>query len=323
MNSLADGPPGPYLARLNRADGLGAVAHSKLMAIALADYFGMTYVGMDMRRIAHSPDGVTPRAYARDADRFFNFDDGELRFAQLRGSATIHYVDRLARLRTAPGVLNVLAGRKRKRFWPAKKISPLSTRDLERQLAEIADDLPSPADVFLRIQDRVRARYDRGTARSLSSDFEPQRVDVAIHIRRGDVVSHQQWNRFTPNAHYLETIRRMREVLGDRPHRFHVFSQSHPRPSLLDEDFQPFVDLGCCMHLDADVFETMHHLVTADVLVTSKSSFSYLPAVLSRGIVLYEPFWHHPMSPWIQVSDDGGFDTERLWTRLSRVGEAG
>jgi hypothetical protein len=54
-------------------------------------------------------------------------------------------------------------------------------------------------------------------------------------------------------------------------------------------------------------------LATADVLVMSRSSFSYLGGILNRnGIVLYHPFWHRAPSSWMTVDPDGRFDEIRF-----------
>ena len=50
------------------------------------------------------------------------------------------------------------------------------------------------------------------------------------------------------------------------------------------------------------------HMVYADVLITSKSSFSYKPALLNHGIkVCPENFWHgYPDSnDWVMVDNHG------------------
>ena len=53
----------------------------------------------------------------------------------------------------------------------------------------------------------------------------------------------------------------------------------------------------------------MRSLATADVLVMSRSSFSYVAAILNRdGAVMYHPFWHRAPSSWITVAPDGRFD---------------
>ena len=55
--------------------------------------------------------------------------------------------------------------------------------------------------------------------------------------------------------------------------------------------------------------DCIRQLATADILVISRSSFSYVGSILNRdGIVLYHPFWHRPLSSWITVGPDGHFD---------------
>ena len=57
------------------------------------------------------------------------------------------------------------------------------------------------------------------------------------------------------------------------------------------------------------------HMVNADLLITSKSSFSYKPSLLSNGIKVYQKdFWHsYPdKEDWILVENDGIFDLKSL-----------
>ena len=57
--------------------------------------------------------------------------------------------------------------------------------------------------------------------------------------------------------------------------------------------------------------ESFLHFAYADLLITSKSSFSYKPALLNNGIkVCPKNFWHgYPTSKdWILVENDGTID---------------
>ena len=110
---------------------------------------------------------------------------------------------------------------------------------------------------------------------------------AAVHIRRGDVAKpgSEVTRRLTSmdaNARAIEIIQATWPGIEVR-----VFSQGPP------EDFSRLPG-GCKFYLDVDVFETLRQLLNADVLVTAKSSFSYVAALLSRGTVIYEPFWHSP-----------------------------
>jgi hypothetical protein len=53
-------------------------------------------------------------------------------------------------------------------------------------------------------------------------------------------------------------------------------------------------------------------MISSDILVMSKSSFSYVAALLHQGLVIYEPFWHRPMGHWHTVERRGQIDEERL-----------
>ena len=123
---------------------------------------------------------------------------------------------------------------------------------------------------------------------------------AAVHIRRGDVAKpgSEVTRRLTSmdaNARAIEIIQATWPGIEVR-----VFSQGPP------EDFSRLPG-GCKFYLDVDVFETLRQLLNADVLVTAKSSFSYVAALLSRGTVIYKPFWHSPLSSWTVRSPDGSF----------------
>jgi hypothetical protein len=124
---------------------------------------------------------------------------------------------------------------------------------------------------------------------------------AAIHIRRGDVaipgaeIAYRMTS-MDDNARAIETIRSNWPGIDVQ-----VYSQGKP------EDFAGLPG-GCTLHLDTDVFETMAALMNADVLVTAKSSFSYVAALLSQGTIIFEPFWHKPMSSWTIRSPDGSFE---------------
>ena len=145
--------------------------------------------------------------------------------------------------------------------------------------------------------------------------FEPATFNVAIHIRRpsikptidvpiqnggwGDTKSIRnfdvdQTERFTRNGHFLNTIDSIR-----RSHpgaRFHIFSDGDP------ELFECFKADDTTLCINTSIKDTYTRMVYSDILVTSKSSFSYVAALLrDEGEVYYTPFWHKPASKWIKI----------------------
>ena len=113
--------------------------------------------------------------------------------------------------------------------------------------------------------------------------------EIAIHIRRGDV-KQSDVQRYTTNNQYKYIISKLRSIYPNE--EIHIHSEG---------DVNEFVDLiggKTFLHLNEPMEISFHSLVTAKVLVTSKSSFSYTAAILSVGKVYYIPFWHIPFQNW-------------------------
>lgn len=145
--------------------------------------------------------------------------------------------------------------------------------------------------------------------------FEPGTFNVAIHIRRpsikptidvpsqnggwGDTKSIRnfdvdQTDRFTKNGHFLDIINSIRKSHPGA--KFHIFSDGDP------ELFECFKANDTTLHINTSLMDTYTRMVFSDILVMSKSSFSYVAALLrEHGEVYYTPFWHRPASSWIKI----------------------
>jgi hypothetical protein len=51
---------------------------------------------------------------------------------------------------------------------------------------------------------------------------------------------------------------------------------------------------------ETEVWQT---IVTADIVILSRSSFGMIPALVAKGKVIYTPFWHYPIRGWDVVRD--------------------
>jgi hypothetical protein len=162
-------------------------------------------------------------------------------------------------------------------------------------------------DAYCQVIPDFRRKYYRN-----SSPVCNRIISVAIHMRRGDVTpAHRQ--RFTPNAAVLETTRRVRALLEKhgQEHAISLYSVGAPG------DFAEFRENGVGLFLNIDAVWTMRQLIEADVLIMSKSSFSYVAALISDGLKLYEPFWHSPLTGWITRNRRGRFDQRAFETQLA------
>jgi hypothetical protein len=104
------------------------------------------------------------------------------------------------------------------------------------------------------------------------------------------------------------SIAQVRSVLAQNgmPSRVRLFSQGD------EKDFAAFRDMGCELCVDMSALATFRELVEADVLIMSKSSFSYVAAILNDGVKVYDRYAQSPMSAWLERDRDGLVDPVRL-----------
>eukprot|EP00934_Nitzschia_sp_Nitz4_P004353 Nitzschia sp. Nitz4//scaffold197_size40390//28012//29073//NITZ4_007520-RA/size40390-exonerate_est2genome-gene-0.14-mRNA-1//1//CDS//3329540493//4343//frame0 len=122
---------------------------------------------------------------------------------------------------------------------------------------------------------------------------------IAVHIRRGDITPCRPiktgYQRYLPNQHYLNLIDRYNP---QNDSQVVIYSESDAF-----ESFNEFRARGYEVLLDSDLVEVWRGMLTSDVLILSRSSFSLVPAVMHRGTVVYTPFWHQPLKHWDVVDE--------------------
>jgi hypothetical protein len=139
--------------------------------------------------------------------------------------------------------------------------------------------------------------------------FKPGRVSVALHIRRGDV-SETDGHRGTSDAWYYRLVEQLRKLAPEAD--IHVFSSTEKK--IPSSSFDGYRSRSLSVHLDGDVLEAWSNLARADVLVMAKSSFSHVPAFFNDKCVVYQPYWHRPLSQWVSAttSEMEPLDSARL-----------
>jgi hypothetical protein len=121
----------------------------------------------------------------------------------------------------------------------------------------------------------------------------PDKFTIAVHIRRADITpcrpTYKGFDRYLPNLHYHNLIN-----LYMRPGaRVVIFSQTKSY-----EPLDSFREKGYEVILDQDVTDVWKTIAVADVVILSRSSFSLVPSVVSKGVVVYTPFWNEPLRQW-------------------------
>jgi hypothetical protein len=163
------------------------------------------------------------------------------------------------------------------------------------------------ANFYSLIQPQLLRKYRMNSPAKVENT---ERLIVAVHIRRGDV-NERVAERFTPNEHVARQIDELSHLLAPLPHEFHAYSEGDK------EDFGLIQDRAT-LHLGGDVFECLESLISADIFVMAKSSFSYIGALLARGIVIYSRFWHAPLQQWIVADERGEICRSQLRSALLR-----
>jgi hypothetical protein len=155
--------------------------------------------------------------------------------------------------------------------------------------------------------------------------FDDDFLNIAIHIRRGDIVALKEgnsstWkNRWLENQYYADILSSVLSLTSEKKVRVYLFSQGQISDF---PEFERFENVIFC--LDMDVFKSFLHLVNADLLISSKSSFSYKPALISKGVkIVPETFWHaYPNTPdYILADDNGKFNLSELEKQLKKLGK--
>ena len=161
---------------------------------------------------------------------------------------------------------------------------------------------------------------------------------LAIHVRRGELFAVAS-NRMLPNSYYVSSTMKVVELLQkldipfvcelytEVPTKTFVVTSQHPgvngrveEPITISaemshlEDFDVIPNLKKCVNLDP--IETLNGMTTADTLIMSHSSFSYLSALFSNGIIIYHPFWHSPLKEWLVSDMSGKIPPKKLLKQL-------
>lgn len=136
---------------------------------------------------------------------------------------------------------------------------------------------------------------------------------IAVHIRRGDVTPCLEKvatrKRYDPNQHFLDIIDRYAE--DGATVTIYTVKKSY-------EPFSVFRSRNYRLILGGSIETVWRGILQADMFVMSRSAFSLVPAVLSRGSVVFTPYPYmpHPHSDWHVVMESILNRTESLQGRL-------
>ncbi len=282
-------PKDSFITCRDRHDGGGAQISARISTMILAQLKGLTYAHSPVADVAHVPAGTRPEDWSQAWESFFSLGAGEVTAAEIE--------DRRYPVKPVP---------KPHRFLPRSR-----RLQVVAHCHKVTDHHP---EAWAAIAPMLRDKY-RLSPKPALPGYDDDRVQVAVHLRRGDVGSSGRFSeRFTADEIALTRVRRVLEAVGPERANVRLFSQGGP------DDFRAFADLGVHLHLDDDVFETFHHFVRSDILFVAKSTFSYLGGVIGGNVCICEPFWHPTLPGWIRPEELDTLDLKRLLKDKERSG---
>lgn len=159
------------------------------------------------------------------------------------------------------------------------------------------------------VMDELKRKfYSAPTRKNDRLVYSPEHFNIAIHVRRGDIMADRNnpslTMRYLSNDYFEKVLEQVMDNLKtSKPVHIYFFSQGKPEDY---PEFAHYPNLHWCLDMNAQ--DSFLHFVYADLLITSKSSFSYKPALLNNGIkVCPRDFWHgYPdAADWILCGTDG------------------
>jgi hypothetical protein len=269
-----------------RSDGAGQQAIAVVSAMMLARYAGCRYCHTPFARMSHAEG--SREDWAARWERFFNLGDGEAP------------VPLGAELVTLSAVV----------------ADPAAHADRPVVVAEPVFHLPHEAAAAAgeSLRADLRARYWRSPKDAIASHRAPSGLTIAIHLRRGDVDATRNAHRYVRDEDALRQIARLRQALAPfgQPLTLNLYSEGEAG------DFAAFAEAGCALHIGGDAFETLHNLAIADFLMGASSNFSYIAALISRGIMLDSRARRVPLSDWIRRNRNHDIPIGRVRRALAR-----
>jgi hypothetical protein len=248
-------------------DGFGTQFHFTLSVQAYCTAHNLTYVHRDWRRVGHA-DNQDQEKWTKSLETFSGAAYEEMRFDDFTGLYT----------------------------------------SIVRHKLEVNSD---PDRYFSqKFRAVARHKYLLGEPKVNSRSFAAtsQSFRVAVHVRRGDIDGdEEQKGRYTSNAATLHMLALVEHEVRDRPKAkeggvtFHIYSEGQKDKF---DDLVAYDPQRVFMHLNEDLKETFHDMVSADALVMAKSSFSYSAALISAGHVFYQSFWHPKLEVWQQLTEE-------------------
>ena len=268
-----------YAARPNPGAGIGHQMANWIAGYWWAKQFGLKY--------AHIP------FVRKEWDVFLGFGNGEETVQTLKNQGYL--------IRTLPR----FDEKDNKQIDLQKKIIDSYSG---KKVCFVAEQDQSYKNQYGVMEEIQRKFYNAPARKNDNLIYDSNNYNVAVHVRRGDIMTNPNnpnWTmRILSNEYFYHALKESLGIIKTGKD-IHIYFFSQGTPDDFPE-FKEFKNLHWCFVMSAQ--QSFLHMVYADLLITSKSSFSYKPALLNKGIkVCPIDFWHgYPdTEDWYLCDSDG------------------
>lgn len=251
-----------YITCFGRNDGLGAQLHSILSIFVVAKQYNLEYVHTPFKEIDHN------RGDEEFLENFFDIGKNESNISSIGKEIKLKNIEHSFEISNNENYLYTT-----------------------QACHNYCDKFP---DNYLEIVEKFKSKFYYKFKNDYIN-YNNKGLNIGLHIRRGDVSRNNNNIRFTENTYYIEVLNNLFTFIKglNLDINIHVYSQGTV------DDFQEFANFDNVYYpLDEDILTTFYNLIESDILVMSKSSLSYVSALLSNKVIIYQDFWHKPLTKW-------------------------
>jgi hypothetical protein len=165
---------------------------------------------------------------------------------------------------------------------------------------------------------------------SYRSTILGRKLRIAVHIRRGELFVVDS-DRMLPNSYYIGCIKKLSEILLI-PHEFHIHTEVVTKPVLVtpshhgiinrinesvlispsDNHLEEFEGIpNIIWRINECPIQTLKDMISSDIFIASRSSYSYVAAIIKKKGVLFHPFWHALSPEWIPVTHESDIEKNK------------
>lgn len=177
-----------------------------------------------------------------------------------------------------------------------------------------------------KIIDELREKYFKKRKEDpINEHFDKNKINIAVHVRRGgswnDVSQTNNSNRYSIDTFFLNQMNKIASLIKDIDYEFHIYSEG-PENELNQFKNLKKTKLHICDNEYPELFSVFHHMLIADILIASKSDFSYILGMMSKKFVIYPiskiiPFKENELHTL--TDNKGNFNTKNLEKYLEKI----